>query len=367
MNVHERLLKTLNHEEPDRVPTMAQILEYGFIQKVYNTIGTPNGQDLIKMKEPMLNAAIHLGYDAIWYHYEKIKINRKNKPEIPEEIKKAHGVDSCDDWGRCYENEWYKDGVLKTPELIEEWISYMKTWESAGDVHYKRFKKIRDQYLEKNLVCIPTSGAVAYAIWSMVGMDKFAYMIRKHLTLIKKLANALGRITKDLHSSFFEQGIDMVFICDDWAMKEKCLYNPIHWNEIITPVYKELAENAHKYDAKFLVHSDGNITETLPYLIDSGADAIEPLEPESGIELKLLKEYYGDKISLIGNISATHLLTYGSKEEIINSTKQQILDAAPGGGYILAAGSDVLETCRYENVKLMIDTVKEYGKYPIDL
>ncbi len=256
---------------------------------------------------------------------------------------------------------------MKTPELLEEWISYMNTWEPAKDVYYRRFKKIWDKYLSKGLVTIPTSGSVAYSIWSMIGINKFAYMVRKHLNLVKALAKALGRITKELHKCFFEKGVDMVFVCDDWAMKEKTLYNPKQWNEIVTPIYKMLADNAHKYDAKFLVHSDGNVVETIPYIVESGADAIEPLEYESGVRLKPLKEEFGDKITLIGNISATYILTYGTTEDTINATKQAIKDAANGGGYILGAGSDILGTCKYENVKAMIETVKKYGIYPVQL
>ena len=77
------------------------------------------------------------------------------------------------------------------------------------------------------------------------------------------------------------------------------------------------------------------------------------------------KEEYGADICLIGNISATYVLTYGSIETTIEATKEALQDAATSGGYILGAGSDILSTCKYENVKAMIDTVKKYGTYPI--
>jgi len=192
-------------------------------------------------------------------------------------------------------------------------------------------------------------------------------MIRKHFDLVKDLAKALGRITKELQSCFFEKGIDLAFICDDWALKGSTIFNPKHWNEIISPVYKELAKNAHKHGAKLLIHSDGDVTETIPFLIDSGVDAIEPLEYESGMRLEPLKMKYGSEICLIGNISATHVLTFGSVETTIAATKQALKDAAEGGGFILGAGSDILSTCKYENVKAMVDTVKKYGKYPIKI
>lgn len=58
-------------------------------------------------------------------------------------------------------------------------------------------------------------------------------------------------------------------------------------------------------------------------------------------------------------------ITYGSIETTIEATKQALQDAAESGGYILGAGSDILSTCKYENVKVMVETVKKSGTYPI--
>ena len=365
MNSHKRIFKALEHEEADRVPTLAQVFDYPFTKKVSERMSVVNQPVNPLAKHAMYDAAVYMGFDSIWYHLDRIRTHSHEKPEVPEDILEKYNIGSYNEWAQFYNGEWYQDGVLKTPELLKEWISYIKTWEPAGEIHFKSFKKIREHYLQKDLVIIPTGGSVAFATWAMIGMNRFAYMVRKHFNLVKDLAKALGKITKELQNCFFEKGIDMAFICDDWAFKGSTIYNPIHWNEIVTPVYKLLADNAHKYGAKLLIHSDGDLTETIPFLIDSGIDGIDPLEYESGLRLKPLKEQYGSKISLIGNISATYVLTYGSVDSTIEATKQALLDAAEGGGFVLGAGSDILSTCKYENVKAMVDTVKKYGKYPI--
>ena len=365
MDVHERIIKSLEHEEADRVPTLAQVFDYPFTKKVVDHMNTNEKPDNPLSKHVMYDAALHMGFDSIWYHYDRIRTHSHKKPEVPVAILEKYNIGSYNEWAQCYNGEWYQDGVLKTPELLEDWIAYIKTWEPAGEIHFKSFKKIWEHYLQKGLVTIPTGGSVAFATWAMIGINRFAYMVRKHFNLVKELAKALGRITKELQNCLFEKSIDMVFICDDWALKGSTIYNPKHWNEIITPVYRELANNAHKHDAKLLIHSDGDVSETIPYLIDSGVDGIEPLEYESGMRLKPLKEKFSSKISLIGNISATYVLTYGSVESTIETTKQALQDAAVGGGFILGAGSDILSTCKYENVKAMVETVKKYGSYPI--
>ncbi len=370
MNVHERMKKTLHHEEPDRVPTLAQVFVHDFTKKVIESIPSSSRPKTFSVKKQMLEAAIHVGFDAIWYHNSLIEMKGKEKPNIPNEIKEKYGIDEkfVDEWGTYNINGfWYHDGVVKTPELLKEWISYIKIWTPANDSKFKRFKKIWEQYISKGLLTIPTGGGIAYPIWAMIGMNRFAYIVRKHLNLVKELARILGKITREFHNCLFEYGIDMVFICDDWAFKNKLIYNPKHWNEIVKPVYKELAKNAHAHDAHFLVHSDGDVRETLPFLVDARVDAIEPLESEAGIKLKPLKKHFGDKITLIGNIAASDILTFGTIEDTINATKQAIMDAASGGGYVLGAGSDILGTCKLENVKAMIQTTKKYGTYPIKI
>ncbi|MHA1341141.1 MAG: uroporphyrinogen decarboxylase family protein [Promethearchaeota archaeon] len=371
MNVHTRIRKTLDHEEPDRVPILVQTFEWPFIMKAYSSLGW---KKILMLAKPyyQLNTAKILGIDAVWFHFGRFKIPHKEKPEVPYEIKKKFGLQDAkiNDWAQAFTyrkkgTSWYMDGVLKTPELIREWISYMKLWEPGEDFHFKRLKKIWDKYIKKRLLPIPTGGAVSYGTWSTIGINRFAYMTRKHLNLVKKLAKVLGKITKEFQTKLFEFGIDMAFVCDDWAFKGSIIFNPKQWDEIIGPVYADIAKNAHKYDSKFLVHTDGNITECIPYIVKSGADAIEPLEYESGARLKPIKEQFGDKITLIGNVPATFALTFGTKDEVISMTKQCIKDAAIGGGYILGAGSDILGTCKLENVKIMIETAKKYGKYPL--
>ncbi len=365
MDAHERIIKTLEHEEPDRVPTLAQVFEYPFTKKVASNMGFGKNSKESLSKDFMYEAALHMGFDSIWYHYDRIRTHSHKKPEVPEEILKRHNIKSYNEWAQYYDGEWYRDGVLKTPELLKDWISYINTWTPSGEIHFKSFKKIWERYRQKGLVTIPTGGSVAFATWAMIGMNRFAYMVRKHFNLVKDLAKALGRVTRELQNRFFEQGVDLAFICDDWALKGSTIYNPKHWNEIVTPVYKDLANNAHKKGAKLLIHSDGDVSETIPFLIESGVDGIDPLEYESGMRLKPLKKGYGSEICLIGNISATYDLTYGTVETTVKATKKAIQDAAESGGFILGAGSDILGTCKYENVKVMVDTVKKYGTYPL--
>ncbi|MHA1369387.1 MAG: uroporphyrinogen decarboxylase family protein [Promethearchaeota archaeon] len=372
MNVHERLVRALEHEEPDRVPTLAQYFEPGFIRKVLGEMGLISRLKFYLERHWAPRVAFEIGFDSVWLHYNRQQIPKGTKPEIPADILDRYELSEPDVWGLCFQRSarsrgnWYKDGALKTPDLIRAWISFINEWDAGTDAEYDHFRDVWNKYIDKGVVPIPTGGSVAYITWSSIGLNRFAYMTRKHLNLVKDLAMAWGRFTKKQHDRHFERGVDMVFICDDFCMKQRPIYSPKMFDEIVVPVYSMLAKNAHKKGGKLLIHSDGNVSELVPLLVKSGVDAIEPLEYESGARIGPLKDEYGDKITFIGNVAATHVLTFGTIDDTIKETKKQILEAAEGGGYILGAGSDIFTTCKLENVRAMISTVKKFGSYPLN-
>ena len=104
-------------------------------------------------------------------------------------------------------------------------------------------------------------------------------------------------------------------------------------------------------------------------LINAGVDAFNPIEATTAnpdYDIFKLGEKYGDKISLIGNVSPQDLSTE-SPEFIHNYTKKLIKELAPGGGYILSTGHSINPAVRLENYLAMQDAYKKYGKYPIKI
>lgn len=75
--------------------------------------------------------------------------------------------------------------------------------------------------------------------------------------------------------------------------------------------------------------------------------------------LDLAKKKLGDVATICGGIRAASL-TYDTKEQVINSVKKCIDDAAAGGGYIFRTTSGI-DFAKPENVEAMFDTLHTYG------
>jgi uroporphyrinogen decarboxylase len=64
-------------------------------------------------------------------------------------------------------------------------------------------------------------------------------------------------------------------------------------------------------------------------LIDFGIDGLHAIEP-SVMDLAKVKEQYGSKIFLLGNVDCVHTLPYGSESEVRQDVRHCINAAAKG-------------------------------------
>lgn len=367
MDVHARIRKTLDLEEPDRVPTFSQSIEQPFIERLDAQDGIPDElcDELFPGMTLDLVVAKALGFDSKWVHLGGTQAGPRDRPNV--EVPEGCTVNSA---GQLHERSstgasWYKDGILKTPELLKEWISYVRDFTVAPPAYFKAFADTWQLGIDHHLLPIPTLGGPIYTTWSSIGIDRWTYMVRKHPSLVSGLINAWAGLTAEAHACLFEQGVDMVFVCDDFAQKDRLIMSPTDFDRFVKPAYEMLAANARRHDAKLLVHTDGNIEGAMSSIVDAGVHAVEPLEYEAGMRLKPLKERWGDRIALIGNVPASDALCVGSVEHTIAITKQCIFDAAPGGGFVLAPGANILGSSMVENVRAMIATAVKHGVYPI--
>ena len=79
------------------------------------------------------------------------------------------------------------------------------------------------------------------------------------------------------------------------------------------------------------------------------------------IDIAKAKEMLGD-IACIGGPMPIALLTVGTPQQVKDHVKKCIDTAGKGGGYIMANGA-FFDRVKWENLKAMVDTTKEYGVY----
>jgi hypothetical protein len=142
--------------------------------------------------------------------------------------------------------------------------------------------------------------------------------------------------------------------------------SPQTFRELALPVLKHVTERAYDLGIPTHVHSCGPERDLVRMAAEeTKLTIIDPLEtpPMGDCDLRELKQVYGDRIVLKGNLHTTRVMLHGSVDAVVAASKRAIDDAARGGGFVLSTGDQCGRDTPDENIWAMIDTARTYGRY----
>lgn len=159
--------------------------------------------------------------------------------------------------------------------------------------------------------------------------------------------------------------IDVVVVCGtDFGTQESTFCSNETMREIWLPRYKKINDWIHANTSwKTFKHSCGAIEPLLQTVIDSDFDIINPVQcSATGMDPKLLKETYGDRLTFWGGgVNTQKTLPFGTPEEVRQEVLERCEIFAPGGGFIFNAIHNVQALTPTENMIAMIEAVQEYN------
>lgn len=157
-------------------------------------------------------------------------------------------------------------------------------------------------------------------------------------------------------------GGDGVIECSDYAMNSGPFLAPEQFAEFVTPYLTRAVDDTHDHGLVFVKHSDGNLMPVIDQLVGSGIDALHSIDPMAGMDIKHIKETYGGRVALCGNVHCAHMQT-GTPEEIRESAEYCIKHGKPGGGYIFSTSNCVFRGMPLESYDLIQEVWKEHRTY----
>ena len=169
----------------------------------------------------------------------------------------------------------------------------------------------------------------------------------------------------ELYRKLIEEGVEIVILGDDYAGKTGPFMSPAHFEQFILPSLKTLVGVIKDAGAYCIKHTDGNIWQLMDMLIASGVDMLGPLEP-AYMALDEVRQYSGGKVGVMGNVDVD-LLIRGSAADVRAATKEILRRVSPLGGHILSSGNTISSGVPGENFMAMLETAREYGRYPISI
>ncbi len=211
-------------------------------------------------------------------------------------------------------------------------------------------------------VFAPSLRGVFCPVFEQMGLEEFSYACRDSPAEVERLMEAHLEYELSLVRRYLAcPSVRYAAVCDDVAFKSGLIFPPEwmrrHWLGRLA----RLVEPLKAAGVRVIFHSDGNVGQIIPDLIDIGIDGLNPLEPLAGMDLRRLKADYGKVLTLIGGVDCAQLLTFGRPVQIRDEVCRLLDIGAPGGGFIIGDSSQIMPTTPLENVLAFYQTVHESG------
>jgi len=191
-----------------------------------------------------------------------------------------------------------------------------------------------------------------------MGIEAFCYAMVDDPGLIQEIHDAYADWNARVVPILEEVGFDVIWGFDDVAFNSGPIFRPDFYRRYLLPKERAVVRS---FIRPFIAHSDGDMTPLLPDWLTLGQAAIHPIQPDV-MDIRQVKEQYGDRVCLVGNIFMDDLV-HKEPADIEAQVRERIETIGRGWGYILSSSNSLTDDMKTENVQAMITAIARYGRY----
>jgi len=381
MNSFERIWTALNLEEPDRIPTHTINIDGNVADEILGRTTTAiEDLNVLVKKYPddwrdrlnplaadnqssffakAIRAAHKLGFDGCGIGY--VPFIWESREELIDIFGKQHKVRDIE--GNIYPD--YYGGMIKNRQDWEAFSKpdFKKIYNDAKRFYKTSLRKCKDI---KDEICILVQNLITSVfppVWQGMGMNNFVRALKNDPKLIKERFDFTTEYTLTAFKAYSDCGAKIFVEGGDLAFRGGSIVNPKYYDKYLLPCYQEVADAIHSWGGKYILHSDGDITNLLDFIVESRFDGIQCLELPH-VDPVLIKKKVGDKLCLSGNIDTGYVLVKGTKAEVEKAVLDAINAMGKGGGFMVSP-SNFHPKMSVERLNWMIAAVNRFGVYPL--
>lgn len=202
----------------------------------------------------------------------------------------------------------------------------------------------------------------------MFGMENFYVLMGGNPELTDRLLDAMVEShLKRLESWLAAVGpyIDIVLFGDDLGMQTGPQISPRMYRRYLKPRHQRLwgrAKELHPH-LKVMLHSCGGIFELMDDFVDAGLDTTNPVQITcAGMEPERLKKHFAGRLALWGGGCDTRQVLPSATPAQVREHVLRMLDImAPGGDFVFQQVHNIMADVPPENIVAMFDAVAEYN------
>jgi len=377
MTSEERIRSTINLRIPDRIPTDARIQAFACRQKGAPVIGISGGAD--EKAGTSILKAYHDTYDDLGGYDAQIFAGlslpasswRLNIPAFQVILPGTEGIPNH--FGIQFKEK--ENMTLKDYEKITNfgWNGFCEEYFPRVfgiplekiDASQKRLLEISKQDARwwKERGVDVTVGASAFSVETILSMDrtfpKFIMDLHRYPEMVLAAMEAMvPDIIQNSINDAEASGIPCVAV--GMHRGAGCYFGLDVYERFFFPQLKKMVDAFVEAGLTVALHMDADWTLNLPYLKELPKGKCI-CELDGTTNIFKAKEILNGHMCIMGDVHAT-LLTLGKPDEVTAYCTKLIDVIGKGGGFILSTGCECPVDAKFENVKAMFDTAKNY--YP---
>ena len=382
MTSRERVMRALNHQEPDHVPIdLGATIVSSIVKKTYIELKQYLGMPFQPIK--MLDYVQQLPYvdndlmERFGVDFRMVQLPAATTVGV-DIFEEGEYYAFIDRWGS-------KLHMPKNDGLYFDWVDFPikeATMAALDTYHWPRPDSIEVNaqlgLQAKNLYettdyALVGSAVIGGGIFEqparVMGLQNFLMALLTEPAFADRLMETITDIYIESCNNYLEYVgpyIQVFTFWDDLAGQNGWIINPEVYRKLIKPKQKRLVDAIkQKTDAKLFYHSCGATRSLIPDLIEIGFDILNPVQVSAkGMNTKELKLEFGrDIVFWGGGIDTQYVLPFGKPQEVVDEVKRRIDDLAPGGGFVFAAVHNIQALVPPVNIVTAFDTALEYGRY----
>jgi hypothetical protein len=416
MNSKERVLASLSHRQPDRIPidfgstltTGIHVSCVSALRKFYDLDQHPvkvhEPYQMLGLIEDDLKNVMGIDTDAVYpvrtifgfanYEWRPWKTPQGLEVLVSKDFRTTtddkgdiliypEGDTSAPPSGRMPKDGYFFDSIVRQEPFDEDKLDPEDNLEEFGPITEQDLEYIRRSIAElrgTKRAIVATFGGTGFGDIALVpapflkhpkGIRDIAewYVSTRtrqdyiHTIFSKQCDYAIANLEKIF--SIVGNNIDVLFICGtDFGTQTSSFCSVDTFRDLYFPYYKRVNDWIHqKTTWKTFKHSCGSVIRFIPSMIEAGFDILNPVQcSATGMGADKLKEEFGDRIVFWGGgVDTQKVLPFGAPAEVRAQVLERCRVFAQDGGFIFNTIHNIQARTPVENIAAMLDAVKEFN------
>ena len=362
----ERVLTTINHCEPDRIP-----IDYWAVDPVTRRLidhfGVPGKEELL------LRLNVDLRY-VMGPSFAGQQFRLHDDGTIEDHwgvLRQPVTINGTDRVGRAW--SWTYKHLHRSPLAGFESTSAIENYGHWPTADHWNYRGVRDECLRaKQSGCAVVNGgdrldrtAQLKPAMYLRGVEAFLEDLLLRPALAQCIIDHIAEYYLQYNRRVFQaaQGdIDIFFMGDDMGTQQGLWIGVDMYRRFFKENFRKYNELAHQYGMKTMYHTCGNVIDLIPEFIDCGLDILQSLQP-GAMDLDRLKRDFGKDLAFQGGIDIQHLMPRGTEKEVVHQVKDRAQTLGSDGGYIFGTAHNLLPDVPTENIVALYEAYMKYGSY----